>query len=59
MINNYISTGKPLDKAGAYGIQDKGSSLVEEIEGPLDNVIGLPMGKLKRMLVQILGEENE
>ncbi len=50
----YVDTGEPMDKAGAYGIQGMGSFLVESINGNLDNVIGLPTGKLKEMLIQII-----
>ena len=53
-ILNYIATGEPMDKAGAYGIQGMGSFLVDHIEGSLDNVIGLPTEKLQEMLSQIL-----
>ncbi len=53
-ILNYISTGEPMDKAGAYGIQGMGSFLVDHIEGSLDNVIGLPTTKLQEMLSQIV-----
>jgi septum formation protein len=49
----YIDTGEPMDKAGAYGIQGMGGFLVESIRGNLDNVIGLPTGKLKEMLIRI------
>lgn len=42
LIKRYISTGSPMDKAGAYGIQDKEFDLVNKIKGSLDNVIGLP-----------------
>ena len=52
-VLNYIATGEPMDKAGAYGIQGMGSFLVEHIEGSLDNVIGLPTEKLQEMLSQM------
>ncbi len=44
-INWYIDTGEPMDKAGAYGIQGKGSILVERIEGDFNNVKGFPLSK--------------
>jgi septum formation protein len=53
-ITNYIATGEPMDKAGAYGIQGMGNFLVDHIEGSLDNVIGLPTEKLQEMLSHIL-----
>lgn len=45
-ILNYVATGEPLDKAGAYAIQGGASSFVERIEGPLDAVVGLPLDRL-------------
>ena len=42
LIDKYIATGSPMDKAGAYGIQDREFDLVNHIEGSFDNVIGLP-----------------
>ena len=42
LINKYIESGSPMDKAGAYGIQDREFDLVNHIEGSFDNVIGLP-----------------
>jgi septum formation protein len=42
-IAEYVASGEPMDKAGAYGIQGKASVFVEHYEGSLSNVIGLPM----------------
>ena len=49
-IEAYIATGEPFDKAGAYGIQEKGALLVERLDGCYFNVVGLPVGKFVRML---------
>jgi len=49
-INSYIDTGEPFDKAGAYGIQGKGMTLVRRISGDFYNVMGLPVGRLTRVL---------
>lgn len=49
-INQYIATGEPMDKAGAYGIQGLGSLFVKSICGDFYNVVGLPIGMLKRKL---------
>ena len=53
-IRRYIATGSPMDKAGAYGIQDGG--LVEKIEGSFSNVVGLPVELCKEMLAKIQAE---
>ena len=50
LILEYIETGEPMDKAGAYGIQGMGSFLVRDIEGELDTVIGFPMKLFKNMI---------
>lgn len=52
-INAYIKTGEPFDKAGAYGIQGKGSLLVEKINGDYFNVVGLPVSRLAKILGNI------
>jgi len=49
-IENYIKTGEPFGKAGAYAIQGIGSLLVEKIDGCYYNIVGLPLVKLSKML---------
>ena len=50
-IDEYVKGGSPMDKAGAYGIQDGG--LVERIEGSFSNVVGLPVELCKEMIEKI------
>ena len=49
-IKDYINTGEPMDKAGAYGIQNLGSLFVEKINGDYFNVVGLPVCRLCKVL---------
>lgn len=50
LLEAYIRTGEPMDKAGAYGIQGMGAVLVKEIEGDYNNVVGLPVSEVFRRL---------
>ena len=49
-IRDYIATGEPMDKAGAYGIQGFGAVIVEKVEGDYFTVMGLGLGRLVLLL---------
>ncbi len=58
-INDYVESGEPLDKAGAYGIQERGGAFVESIKGSFSNVVGLPKELLIRFLAELETRESE
>lgn len=53
-IWQYIASGEPMDKAGAYGIQEKGAMFVKRINGDFYNVVGLPVARLARELKSLV-----
>ena len=52
-IRAYVATGSPMDKAGAYGLQDESQDFIARVEGDVDNVIGLPVARLREALKSI------
>ena len=52
-IDRYVATGEPLDKAGAYGIQAYGATLVKGVSGCYFNVMGLPVVRLLGLLDEV------
>lgn len=57
-IDDYIATGEPMDKAGAYGIQGFAAAFVEDICGDYYNVVGLPVCKLGQVLTLMMEERK-
>jgi septum formation protein len=52
-IADYLAKINPLDKAGAYAIQEHGAGIVERIEGSFSNVMGLPVERLRATLQKL------
>ena len=52
-IDAYIATGEPMDKAGAYGIQGYGATIVSRVDGDYFAVMGLPLQRLTRVLASL------
>src|SRR5208282_6449152 len=52
-IEDYVTSGEPADKAGAYAVQGRGGRFVTRIQGCYFNVVGLPLARLYRMLLDM------
>ena len=52
-ITSYVATGEPMDKAGAYGIQGYGATIVERIDGDYFAVMGLALGRLVDLMARV------
>ena len=52
-IHDYVQTGEPMDKAGAYAIQEKGKRLIEKYSGSYTNIVGLPVEVLRMILKRL------
>lgn len=51
-IDAYVQTDEPFDKAGGYAIQGVAEDFIEGIKGSFTNVVGLPLGRLRTLLLQ-------
>lgn len=58
-IDEYIASGEAMGKAGAYAIQGLGALLVEKIDGDYNNIVGLPIARLKREIEDLLQHNKE
>jgi septum formation protein len=52
ILQTYVDSGEPMDKAGAYGIQGKGTFLIRSISGSYSNVVGLPVNDIVQILLK-------
>jgi septum formation protein len=53
MIQDYVDTGEPMDKAGAYGVQGKAATFIAEIDGSYSGIMGLPLYETAQLLKQV------
>ncbi|MCF7821771.1 MAG: Maf family protein [Mariprofundaceae bacterium] len=58
-LDVYLQHNEVLDKAGAYAIQAGAASFIEAVDGPMDNVIGLPLALTRELLMKLQGERHE
>lgn len=55
-IRDYVASGEPMDKAGAYAIQGRASRWISRIEGDYFNVVGLPVARVQKILEEVRGK---
>ncbi len=53
----YVATGSPMDKAGAYGLQDESQDFIDRVEGSVTNVVGLPLERLEEALTSLISKK--
>ena len=58
-IYNYIDSGEPMDKAGAYAIQGEGGKFIEGYDGDFDTIMGLSVSLTKHLIDKITGDNND
>lgn len=58
-IATYVDSGEPMDKAGAYAIQGGAAGFIKQISGDFDNVVGLPISVVRRLLTEVGGSYPE